>query len=119
MSDKWYKTRWSPMIGGRDRNIPAMGEDSRDGEYVRFDEAFAEIARLRSELANARNAALEEAAEILEMRAANYERISCDVWLTKEQKRSYAAMEEPFMDAASAIRSLKSSPCGNNVDESP
>ena len=66
-----------------------------------------EISRLRAELANARNAGLEEAAEILEMRAANYERISCDVWLTKDTKRSFAAMEEPFRDAASAIRALK------------
>jgi hypothetical protein len=72
------------------------------------------------EIGKARNAALEEAADIVEMRAANVERISCDVWLTDTQKRLYSSMEPLFLDAASAIRALKSEEnpdCGNNVDD--
>lgn len=72
------------------------------------------------EIGNARDAALEEAADLIEARAANYERISCNVWLTDTQKRLYASMEPLFIKAASAIRALKSETtpaCGNNVDD--
>jgi prophage maintenance system killer protein len=101
MTERTLK-RWAGMVP------EVVAEGSKAQIIFALRDAKKDIAELAEALQNARNAALEEAADILELRAANYERISCDVWQTDGNKRLYSAMEPLFLDAASAIRSLKS-----------
>jgi hypothetical protein len=59
-------------------------------------------------LEEARDRAFEEAADYLDLLAANYDRMSENVWLTKTAKRLYASFHPRYLEAASSIRSRKS-----------
>lgn len=75
-------------------------------------------------LDDARNSALEEAADYLELLAHNYDRISENVWLTNTAKRLYASFYPRYLEAASFIRSWKAvssqpvdNSCGNRAQD--